>query len=208
MTRIEKYAAYRQEIVNSQKLSIIFKETNDDVEYFKKAISKVSPNILANIKPVEVELIKMVNINNSSLAKVPNELFDIINYINNYKLDSVATTIDDLFRTLKGDSILTEDDEFDQEWLLSSPNYRHFYDVVGTNFLNEQHHNTEKFSTELEQKYNISLDKQIFDIKEIAQVETKKTKDIGLKILKISLIIMALFFVIAILLIVFGILRI
>lgn len=120
MTRIEKYAQYRQEIANESQLQFLVSNNVLKIEKYNKAINKINKNILVDSESNKIKLQSMVQ-QNGFMQTTPREIVDAVNFINSFSLTMVDSNIKEFFDQIKNSSIIDENsNNIKDSWLFDS----------------------------------------------------------------------------------------
>ncbi len=146
MTRMEKYASYREQILNEEQFLSKLETQNKLLEKITNEINDLNPNILnSNLNFEDKDQIVPFQ----SIEKFDIKSFDILkNYINTFnstKAEQLINQIQNFINEYENNNLIDENGNISKEWLKQLKDYNKLIDI-GTR-INEFQQNLINFQT-------------------------------------------------------------
>lgn len=126
MTRMQKFASYREYILNEESFFANIENQSKILDEYKERINKISPAILANnsLSADDINIYPLISIQKFNIDKF-NKLKDFISLINDEKKILLQDQISGFLTKYKSNSIIDKksSDYISKEWLNRLPGY-------------------------------------------------------------------------------------
>lgn len=122
MTRMEKFAAYREQILNQDRFLISIEEQSNQVKEYKEKIDKISPNILENTYSI-LKILPLTSVDKVDKTKF-NGIKKFVKLVDMEKNKQASKEISQFLYSYKNNSIIdTEANEISLDWLNKDENF-------------------------------------------------------------------------------------
>lgn len=193
MTRMEKWESYRSEINQSSQVGYMIHQQTQQIATYKKAIDKINPAILQNVKNVDFNLHKGVSEVVVSQKQVPAQITKLFKNLNKAKTLNNRNNISTILFNLQNDNILDNNKKLKDDWLNKHSDYAALADYIKQ--ANLSLNNDKQLEKDLQSKFaNLSSKKQDTQVGVITPLNKNGQKNVGHHVFVVSIAIATMFF--------------
>ena len=120
---MQKWESYRHEINQSSQVGYMIHQQTQQIAAYKKAIDRINPAILQNVKNVDFNLHKGVSEVVVSQKQVPAQITKLFKDLNKAKTVNNTNNISTILFNLKNDNILDANKKLKEDWLNKNSDY-------------------------------------------------------------------------------------
>lgn len=140
MTRMEKYASYREYILNEESFFANIENQSRILEQYKQRINKINPSILTNntLNADDINIYPLISIQKFDLDRF-NKLKEYVNLINDEKRTKLQDQISSFLNKYKTNSIIDKksNDYISKDWLSRLSSYNELQNIQIQNQTNQ-----------------------------------------------------------------------